>query len=158
MLTLRFMFVAAAVVLVAAAVALVAAGCSRPRETGGSYLIFGGTVRERSPETGKLHVVVSEPRGSDWIGRTLECVVTSDSELYLNDRFTGLADVQERDSVQVIGYFDRNEQDQFWVTQADVTRPMPPPPVPVLSVPATQPASQENSNVQPSADRNGAGL
>lgn len=140
---------------------LVSYGCSRPQEKGGAYLVFGGTVRGVSPETGKLHVVISEPRGSDWMGRTMECVLTSDSELYLNDRFATLSEIQERDSVQVIGYFDRDEREQFWVTQAEVSRPVPPPPVPVLGAPASQPSSapvQEQTGVNQPADSVRPGL
>lgn len=126
------------------------AGCGRSPAQGSRYQNFAGELTGRWVETGRVAMTV----GSIWAGsagppRKLEGFITSDSEVYLNDRVVGLEELSVGDKVRVIGYFEPGEADQFWVALAYAEREMPTPASVDFSAAATQatassPTSQED--------------
>lgn len=130
-------------------------GCGRSESGAGRYQTVLGVVTGRWTDTGRMSVRVVRGRGDSRTEQEIECVVTADSEVYLNERFAGLSEVSVDDKVQVFGYFDRTDARQFWVTLAYVTRPMEPAPFPRLAAPVTQPSSgphQETSHAKSTSD------
>jgi hypothetical protein len=113
------------------------AGCSR-KSPQSEYQAFGGTVRAIDVASGELFVRADE-RVRGWRpNRDVPCVVTKDTEVYLNDRFVQLADVWVGDQVELVGYRDA---DHLVLSLLTVTRSQPKPPPPALPPQATQPAS-----------------
>lgn len=130
-------------------------GCGRSESGAGRYQTVLGVVAGRWTDTGRMSVRVVRGRGESRTEQEIECVVTADSELYLNERFAGLSEVSVDDKVQVFGYFDRTDARQFWVTLAYVTRQKEPAPFPRLAAPVTQPTSgphQETSHAKSTSD------
>jgi hypothetical protein len=113
-------------------------GCSK-QEPRSEYQIFSGTVKAADVETGELFVRFERSPQSGQTGRDIPCVATKDSEIYINDRFASVQDIVLGDAVELVGYRDA---DRFVVSFATIVRPEPPPPLPAIFRPATQPASQ----------------
>lgn len=113
-------------------------GCSR-QEPQTEYQAFRGVVRALDVETGEVFVRADRPLEGWRPGRDISCVVTKDSETYINDRFSEVREIQVGDEVDVLGYHDRGH---FAVTLLSVTRPELPAPVPAFVAPATQPAAR----------------
>jgi len=119
------------------AVAVLLCGCSE-HESPSDYLAFSGTIRGLDAETGELFVRADE-RVRGWrTDRDIPCVVTKDSEIYVNDRFSQFADIRITDRFTLAGYRDK---DHLAVTMLRVDRPEAPPPEPVLT-PATAPQEE----------------
>lgn len=111
-------------------------GCTR-QEQQQPYQVFSGRVKALDVETGELFVRPDEaprPWRSD---RNVPCVVTKDSEIYINDRFSDIDDIRVGDRLELVGYRDA---DRFVVTFAEISRAQRPPPEPNLQPPATAPA------------------
>jgi len=97
--------------------------------------MLAGRVRESRPETGELTVEVRGPAP----GRPAVeiCNLTKDSEIYINDRFSSIDQIQVGDAVELLGYRDPNPRlERFVVSFAYVDHPQPPPPAPELAAPA----------------------
>ncbi|MDX2199728.1 MAG: hypothetical protein SF069_12250 [Phycisphaerae bacterium] len=129
------------------------AGCGRSPAQGSRYQNFAGELTGRWVETGRVAMSV----GSIWAGsagppRKLEGFITSDSEVYLNDRVVGLEELSVGDKVRVIGYFEPGEADQFWVALAYAEREMPTPAPLDVSVAATQPAASSPTSQEDRRD------
>jgi hypothetical protein len=120
--------------LAATALLILVGGCER-RADEKAYQVFTGVVRALDVETGEVLVRPDEP--PDWWhgGRTIFCVATKDSEVYVNDRFAGVEEIRVGDTIEVIGYRDG---ERFVVNQANIARPEPPATEPALA-PASQP-------------------
>ena len=93
------------------------AGCERSVGAP-TYQAVGGVVEACQLETGEMTVRLTgrEARSSE---EKLHCVITKDSEIYVNDRFTKLQDIEVGDRVELIGYRDPSpQQERFVVTYA----------------------------------------
>ncbi|MBP9025441.1 MAG: hypothetical protein KBH81_04745 [Phycisphaerae bacterium] len=111
------------------------AGCSR-HEPSPPYQALSGVVRAIDCETGELLIRAERPPD-----RNLVCVVTKDSELYVNDRFSDLREVRIDDALDAIAYRDR---DRFVLSLVNIRRSEPAPPAPAFLLKVTtQPASSD---------------
>jgi len=111
------------------------AGCSR-HEPSPPYQALSGVVRAIDCETGELLIRAERPAD-----RNLVCVVTKDSELYVNDRFSDLREVRIDDALDAIAYRDR---DRFVLSLVNIRRREPAPPAPAfLFKVTTQPTSSD---------------
>lgn len=100
------------------------AGCNRD-QVSPRYETLTGVVTLWSADAGELTVRVNAPSASP-SERT--CIVTKDSEVYVNDRLAGPDSIAVGDAVSVIGY--RNaaaRDDRVVVSTARLERPLPPP-------------------------------
>ena len=103
-----------------AQVALLVAGCERPAAPK-RYVVQQGSVMTSNRETGELGVAVVRRMARSETRETLACVVTKDSEIYINDRFAAFNEINIGDVVELIGYRDPNPgSDKFVVTYAYV--------------------------------------
>lgn len=102
-----------------------------------------GTVEGIQPDTAQITLRVAESRGP-WSEPTrVTCLLTNDAEVYVNDRYAGLAGVRIGDTVELIGYRDPNPRtERFIVCLARIARNEPAPPMPDLTPPASRPTSQ----------------
>ncbi len=134
-------------VLLVLAAAGVLAGCERASAPQ-KYELLSGTVRDCQFDTGEMTIDVPGPgRGEPRL--TVLAVITGDSEIYINDKAANLREIAIGDRIEVVGYRDPSPRlGGFVVTLANVDRPQPTPPLPVLS---TQPAASQPSEPQPAA-------
>jgi len=117
------------------------AGCE-PGPSSPHYTVLRGVVLSCHPETGDLSI---HPTGtsSRWpADAQAPCIVTKASEVYINDRFSSMAEIRLGAEVELVGYRDANPPlERFVVTYAYVDQPEPPAPEP-LRAPTTQSTSQ----------------
>ncbi len=96
------------------------------------FVSLGGRVVGRVNETRELTVKLASSDGIE--AETVNCVVNAHSEIYINDRASGLDAVAIGDPLEIIGYRDRTARaDTFVVVFAYVRRPFAAPPPPDLS-------------------------
>lgn len=96
------------------------------------YSALAGEVLSCHPRTGELTVRATGAtrRGDD----TVYCVLTQDSEIYINDRFSTIDSIAIGDTLELVGYRDaRPPLERFVVTFAYLTRPEPMAPAPLQS-------------------------
>ncbi len=118
-------------ILWTAAAALALSSCDRSSSPSYSYQSVTGRVTECHPETGDL--TLSPERGSPLPPQTLLCVVTSDSEIYINDRLSGIEEVRPGDRIEIVGYRESNASaGQLVISYARIHRPAPPLPPPAI--------------------------
>lgn len=128
----------------AAALAALLAGCER-MATPSYFSVLRGTLKSVNQDTGDLSIdaLRRTPRGE--VVSTEYCLLTKDSEIYINDRFAAISQVQIGDQVELVGCRDATAGvDRFHVTYAQFNRPVPPAPPPLIAaMPAggTRPAS-----------------
>ena len=113
---------------------LACAGCDE-RDAPQPYQVFTGAVRYLDQDTGELFVRPEQtPKG--WQpGRNILCVVTNDSEIYINDCFRGIEDIRVGDAIELAGYRDR---ERFVVSLGNITRSQ----AALRSPPETRPAGE----------------
>ena len=106
-------------------------GCDPPPVTH-SYRVLSGAVIACHTETGELTVRLSDfSRRRRQNEDRVHCVITRDSEVYVNDRFATLSDIALGDQIEVIGYRDPQRRiERFVVSYAYVKHPLPPPRLP----------------------------
>lgn len=99
-------------------------GCAR--QTGAQPVdALSGAVVETRPGTGELSVRVRSPRGGE---RTVRCMVTNDSEIYINDMLSTLDDVEAGDPIRLLGQRDAGATSPaIVVTYARIAREHAPP-------------------------------
>lgn len=111
--------------------------CSR-QDPPSPYQVFSGTVKALDTETGELFIRPKRAPHPWRFDRNVPCVVTKDSEIYMNDRFSRLDEIVVGDLIESVGYRDH---DRFVLSLVSVTRIQPEPPLPELSPPTTAPAA-----------------
>jgi hypothetical protein len=125
-----------------------AAGCEDQLTTPNRYSVLAGKVLSCHANTGELTVRVSRRSAQGPTEETIYCVVTRDSEIYINDKFSSIEEIQLGDAVELVGYDDPNPRLQrFVVSFAYFDHPLPAPPPPELvpaSAPTTQNANEES--------------
>ncbi len=128
-------------VLLVGLVAVGLVGCERPTPSH-AYTVLAGTVLSCNPEAGELTLELRDQPARKWSGR-VPCVLTKDSEVYVNDRFSSLAEIQVGNAVEVIGYREANRRlETFVVAYAYVEQPGPPVKTPPLLLPRPEETSQ----------------
>ncbi len=129
---------------------LLAAGACREDEPPRHFSVFSGTVQSVQVDAGGLTVrLTNAPGSTDAPANDLSCVVTRDSEIYVNDRCAGLAEIAPGDEVELIGHSDLNPRlERFMVSFAYVDHPLPPAPIPEL-MPETRPAAEDHAQQEP---------
>lgn len=134
------------------------AACDDPRSVR-HYEVVLGVVIAVHADTGELSVEIPQnptPR-TQIRSRVLSCIVTRDTELYLNDMFVSIDAVEPGDRIQVIGSRDPDPQlDRLAVHTAYLTRTVPSAPDPPAAlIPTTRSTTREtgeSSNVHSSQD------
>jgi len=122
---------------------LFAVGCEDELATPNPYTVLAGKVLSCHADTGELTVRISRRSVAGPTEKAIYCVVTRDSEIYVNDKFSSIEEIQLGDAVELVGYDDPNPRLQrFVVSFAYFDHPLPPPPAPEL-VPASAPTTQE---------------
>lgn len=107
------------------------------------YEAVRGIVEAHHADTGEFTVRVQAAPLVEPEERALSCVLTDDSELYVNDKFSTIDAIEVGDAVELYGYRDPNPRvKRFVVTLANITHPEPDPPLPDLTPTTTAPASQ----------------
>ncbi|MFN0136291.1 MAG: hypothetical protein ACKVS9_09265 [Phycisphaerae bacterium] len=89
-------------------------GCDRPAPAH-RYLVLAGVVTACAYETGELAVTVSRRTAGGPSEEAIDCVVTKDSEIYVNGRFAQFSEIALRDAVTLIGYNDANPRSSRFV-------------------------------------------
>ena len=110
---------------------LASGGCDRPRG-GNRYVALEGQIVACYPETGELSIRASQgPFAGDPGSETLQCVVTKDTEIYIDDRFASIEEVELGQTVELIGYQDLNPRlRRFVVSFVHCSRTKTPPQLP----------------------------
>jgi len=122
---------------------LMVCGCEEPRHPH-TYTVISGTVLSRHSDTGELTVQLTPSSARRFGHERVQCVVTKDSEIYINDVFRTLDDIQLGDSIELIGYREAERRlERFVVTLARCEHPFSEPPLPreLRPRPATQTAA-----------------
>ena len=127
----------------ALATALAIAGCEDER-TPARFSVFSGKVLSYHAETGEMTVRGARRRDRDGQEHTIHCLITRDSEIYINDMLCSIDDIQLGDAVEMIGREDASADPMsFLVSYAYIEHPTTPAPPPDLT-PASAPATQES--------------
>ncbi len=124
--------------------ALLAVGC-RPPSGPSRHEMIAGTVESVRPGTGELTVRTSGFGSEREQGQQekVSCLLTSDAEVYINDRFSPPEAIAVGDLVELIGYRESTPRaERFVVCLAQITRREPLPPEPDLSPMAATAASR----------------
>lgn len=131
-----------------AAFTLLAAPAGCERYSAPSYFsVLRGAVRSVNQETGDLSVDAVRRTSRGESITTEYCLLTKDSEIYINDRFASIGQLLIGDQVELIGCRDATAGvDRFHVTYAHFNRPMPPAPSPLNAAvaSATRPATGQD--------------
>lgn len=124
-------------------------GCRR-EEPAQVYVAFSGTVRAIDSETGELFVRGDARATGKPSDRSMPCVVTKDSEIYVNDRFASFGELQIGDAIEVVGFRDA---ERLVICFAEIKRAQPVPPDPLasglLDPPASSPADRPREQSSP---------
>lgn len=97
-------------------------GCERAAPSG-RYSVVLGDVLATDVTIGEITVRLVRRGAHESAGESLHCTVTRDSEIYIDDRFSSLADVRAGDRVELIGYRDPDPAiNRFIVTNARIER------------------------------------
>lgn len=120
-------------------------GCDEP-SPGAHYSVVAGKVMACHAETGELRVRATHPGGDEATPEIVYCVVTRESEIYVNDEVRPLSEIQLGDEVELIGHRDPDPQTRrFVVSFAYLDHPLPPPAPPVFA-PAAATTQESNEN------------
>lgn len=129
-------------------------GCEE-RRVPARYSVLVGRVIACQPATGELTVRVSRRTPSGPVEETLYCLVTRDSEIYVNDKLSSLGEIQIGDAVELIGRRESGATPRrFVIAMAYFERPLPPlpPPPPLASAPASAPTPPGQVKAQQQAE------
>jgi len=69
----------------------------------------------------------------------VHCLLSSDAEVYINDKFSAIGAIAVGDTAELIGYRDPNRVERFLVSLVHITRDEPLPPAPDLSAAGSTP-------------------
>lgn len=129
---------------IAFAVAAVAIGGCDDERSPERFSVFSGKVLAYHADTGEITVRGVRRRDREGDDQTIHCLITRDSEIYINDMLCSIDDIQLGDAIELIGREDpAAEPKSFLVSYAYVEHPTPPAPPPDLT-PASAPATQDS--------------
>lgn len=89
-------------------------GCDRPAPMH-RYLVLAGVVSATAPDTGELAVLVAKKSSNGTRDEPIDCVVTKDSEVYIDGRFAQAGEIELGDVVTLVGYYDANPRTSRFV-------------------------------------------
>ena len=119
-----------------------ALGCEQQRPPS-HYSVLTGKVIACHTDTGELNVRATRRTPQGPAEETVYCLITRDSEIYVNDKFSSIDEIQIGDLVELVGRHDPNPQaEQFVVSAAYLDHPLPPAPQPAL-LPASAPVGPD---------------
>jgi hypothetical protein len=128
--------------------ALLATGCP-PAPPERTHLGVAGTVAEVRPAADELIVTWPQTRGTRRLPDVGSFLLTPDSEIYVDDKVSSLADIRVGDAIEVLGYLDTGAPPvRVIVSLAHVWRLEPPPPVPDLTPLTTNRAPERTTNAE----------
>jgi hypothetical protein len=123
----------------APALLVATAGCEQSQPPA-DYDVITGTVERTRAETGELTIRPRNPWTTGTDEPPLQCLITNDTEIYVDDRFSSFDAIQYGDKVELIGHPDPSPRgERFVVTLAHIERNEPAPPPPDLRPATTQP-------------------
>ncbi len=97
-----------------------------------------GVVQSQQVELGQLTIRPIPGRPELGENPTVQCLLSTDAEVYVNDQYSAPDAIQVGDTVEVIGHHDANSRtDRFLVCLVLITRPAPLPPAPDLLAPSS---------------------
>jgi hypothetical protein len=135
--------------LVAAAACV--AGCE-DRPSPSHYSVLAGNVVACRTDTGELRVHASRRTAEGPREETFHCLLTRDSEVYIDDRLSSIEEIQLGDAVELVGRWERGPQlERFAVSFAYFDHPLPVPPRPEFA-PASAPATEDRPGQQPQGE------
>ncbi len=124
---------------------LCAPGCDKPRPPT-RYTVLSGKVVACHTDTGELSVRVSQRTAKGPIEQTIYCLITRDAEIYVNDKFSSIGEIQLGDAVELVGHHDPDPQiERFVISFAYFDHPLPAPPIPEL-IPAPPPVTPDSKD------------
>jgi hypothetical protein len=116
------------------------------------YSVIAGTVVACHTDTGELSVRGARRTAEGPSEETIHCLITRDSEIYVNDKFSSIGEIQLGDAVELVGRRHPNPQlERFVVSFAYFDHPLPAPPQLELT-PANAPATQDTPGQQEQGD------
>jgi hypothetical protein len=118
------------------------AGC-KEQDRAERHEVVSGIVESLHADTGQLTIRTSGLRPESDTEQSVTCLLASDAEIYVNDRFSGLAGLTVGDTVELVGYREPiPRSERFVVALARVRRAAPPAPAPDLPLPTTAPETR----------------
>ena len=114
------------------------------------YAVLAGQVVACHTDTGELSIKTTR-RGLDEPAEdTVYCLITRDAEIYVNDKFSTIDEIQLGDDVELIGRRDPDPQsDRFVINFAYFDHPLPDPPQPEFSPAPTPDTPINQKNTKP---------
>ena len=121
-------------------------GCDDP-PPGAHYSVIAGKVLACHSDTGDLRIRATRLVSETPTDETMYCIITGESEIYVNDKLSTMDEIQLGDEVELIGHRDPDPRTRrFVVSFAYLDHSLPPPAPPVFApAPATQDAPSSNS-------------
>ncbi len=108
------------VALACAIAVIMLSGCDRESRRQ-DYRTLTGVVTERRPDTGELSGPFKAPGERE--PSIVSCLMTRDSEVYINDRLGSIEDVRIGDRIAVIGYYEPDpEPARFVISYGRIRR------------------------------------
>jgi len=101
--------------------------------------VIAGTVQSLHADMGQLTVRSSVLRPDATDHPYVHCLLSSDAEVYINDKFSAIGAIAVGDTAELIGYRDPNRVERFLVSLVHITRDEPLPPAPDLSAAGSTP-------------------
>ena len=121
-------------------------GCEDRRAVN-RYSVLAGKVVTCHPDTGELTVRVSQRTPAGPAEKTIYCLVTRDSEIYVNDKVSSLREIQLGDAVELVGHQEPGSRPRrFVISFAYFDHPLPPPPPPLELTPTSTPAAPDQTD------------
>ncbi len=118
-------------------------GCGRKEPTN-RHDVLAGTVQSLRPDMGQLTVHATTPRPEPDSNPNVQCLLSSDAEVYINDKFSTSDAIVVGDNVELIGYLDPDPRaERFVVCLVYIARSEPLPPAPDLAAPSTTRAAPD---------------
>ena len=122
-------------------------GCDDRTRPLARYSVLAGHVAACHPDTGELTIRGPRRSSTGPAEAVTYCLVTRDTEIYINDRFSSIEEIQIGDAVELIGRPDSDPQlERFVISFAYLDQPLPSPPTPELA----PPIEEEKEEEQPS--------
>ncbi len=98
-------------------------GCGRGSH-GQRYETETGVVTQRQTNTGEITVSSDRPRNAE--RPSISCIITRDSEIYVDDRLSSIEDVRIGDRIAMVGYREQEPGlEHFIISYGRIQRSSP---------------------------------
>ena len=109
--------------VVLTAIVVAAPGCDRDSR-GQQYETETGVVTQRYTNTGEIAVSSDRPRNAE--RPFISCIITRDSEIYVDDRLSSIEDVRIGDRITMVGYREQEAGlEHFIISYGRIRRSSP---------------------------------